>query len=117
MYMYNSIEWVARDLWQCKLPLSSDHALGLKSVYCHKSLASYYNYNILICTSTYTGLWVLCVNAICCQLVFQQAVELPAPERDMLLFGSYQPRDTVENEMCKSANSCLLEWLVAWQEK
>ena len=30
---------VARDLWQCKPPLSLAYALGLRSVYCNKSLA------------------------------------------------------------------------------
>ena len=37
---------VARDLWQRKPPLSSGYALGLGSVYCHKSLAPCYNYNL-----------------------------------------------------------------------
>ena len=37
--IYNSDSTVARDLWQCKPPLSSGFALGLGSVYCHKSLA------------------------------------------------------------------------------
>ena len=37
--IYNSDSTVARDLRQRKLPLSSGFALGLGSVYCHKSLA------------------------------------------------------------------------------
>ena len=37
--IYNSDSTVARDLWQRKPPLSSGFALGLGSVYCHKSLA------------------------------------------------------------------------------
>ena len=37
--IYNSDSTVARDLWQRKPPLSSGFALGLESVYCHKSLA------------------------------------------------------------------------------
>ena len=44
--IYNSYSTVARDLWQHKPPLSSGYALGLGSVYCHKSLAPCYNYNI-----------------------------------------------------------------------
>ena len=44
--IYNSYSTVARDLWQRKPPLSSGCALGLGSVYCHKSLAPCYNYNI-----------------------------------------------------------------------
>ena len=43
--IYNSYSTVARDLWQRKPPLSSGCALGLGSVYCHKSLAPCYNYN------------------------------------------------------------------------
>ena len=37
--MYISYTTVARDLWQRKPPLSSGYALGLRSVYSHKSLA------------------------------------------------------------------------------
>ena len=37
--IYNSDSMVVRDLWQHKQPLSSGFALGLGSVYCHKSLA------------------------------------------------------------------------------
>ena len=37
--IYNSDSTVAWDLWQRKPPLSSGFALGLESVYCHKSLA------------------------------------------------------------------------------
>ena len=37
--IYNSDSTVARDLWQRKPPLSLGFALGLGSVYCHKSLA------------------------------------------------------------------------------
>ena len=37
--IYNIDSTVARDLWQRKPPLSSGFALGLGSVYCHKSLA------------------------------------------------------------------------------
>ena len=44
--IYNSYSTVARDLWRRKPPLSSGYALGLGSVYCHKSLAPCYNYNI-----------------------------------------------------------------------
>ena len=44
--IYNSYSTVARELWQHKQPLSSGYALGLESVYCHKSLAPCYNYNI-----------------------------------------------------------------------
>ena len=44
--IYNSYSTVARDLWQRKPPLSSGCALGLGSVYCHKSLAPCYNYNV-----------------------------------------------------------------------
>ena len=44
--IYNSYSMVARDLWQRKPPLSSGYALGLRSIYCHKSLALCYNYNI-----------------------------------------------------------------------
>ena len=43
--IYNSYSMVARDLWQCKPPVSSDFTLELGSVYCHKSLAPCYNYN------------------------------------------------------------------------
>ena len=38
--IYNSYSTVARDLWQRKPPLSSGYALGLGSVYCHKSQAT-----------------------------------------------------------------------------
>ena len=44
--IYNSYSTVARDLWQRKPPLSSGCVLGLGSVYCHKSLAPCYNYNL-----------------------------------------------------------------------
>ena len=37
--IYSSDSMVARDLWQRKAPLSLGFALGLGSVYCHKSLA------------------------------------------------------------------------------
>ena len=43
---YNSYSTVARDLRQRKQPLSLGFDLGLGSVYCHKSLALCYNYNV-----------------------------------------------------------------------
>ena len=66
--IYNSYSTVARDLWQRKPPLSSGYALGLGSVYCHKSLAPCYNYNIYIVQYIIMGLLALYGPTLCIQL-------------------------------------------------
>ena len=57
--IYNTYSLVARDLWQHKPLLSSGYALGLGSVYCHKSLATRLYLFILIQWTLRITVWCI----------------------------------------------------------
>ena len=82
---------VARDLWQHKLSLFSGYALGLGSVYCHKSLAPCCNYNIILIfhTGIKNGILIF-ISALAVILILVSAVKLFS-ELTQFLYGLSKP--------------------------